>query len=93
MATATPVRVKMYVSALIPCGTNQTNITMSAVYSTDPANPNKAFTDATPYGQFNLVIQNDKVPLGKFQMMREFHVDILPVVAPEEPNVPDSHPV
>lgn len=44
---------------------NQTYVRMHAVYETDPNSPNKAFTDATPSGDFSLWITNG-LPAASF---------------------------
>lgn len=44
---------------------NQTYVRMHAVYETDPDSPNKAFTDATPSGDFSLWITNG-LPAASF---------------------------
>ncbi len=44
---------------------NQTYVRMHAVYETDPKSPNKAFTDATPSGDFSLWITNG-LPAASF---------------------------
>ena len=44
------VRAKFHVTSKIPSYNNTTTVGLSAVYSSDPASENKAFTDATPSG-------------------------------------------
>ena len=48
-------------------------ITMNPVYSSDPSNPNKSFSDATPSGVIELFISN-KAAHGKFELGKEYDI-------------------
>lgn len=73
------VRAKFYVTSKIPGYNNTTTVGLSAVYSSDPASENKAFTDATPSGQISISISNDKPALEAFVMGEDYYVDFTPV--------------
>lgn len=73
------VRAKFYVSSKIPGYNSTTTVGLSAVYSSDPHSENKAFTDATPSGQINISIANDRPALEAFVMGQEYYVDFTPV--------------
>ena len=73
------VRAKFYVTSKIPGYNNATTVGLSAVYSSDPASENKAFTDASPSGQISISIANDKPALEAFVMGAEYYVDFTPV--------------
>lgn len=73
------VRAKFKVTSKIPGYSNTTTVGLSAVYSSDPSSENKAFTDATPSGQINISIANDKPALDAFVMGEEYYVDFTPV--------------
>jgi hypothetical protein len=74
----TTVRAKFKVTSKIPGYSNTTSVGLSAVYSSDPASENKAFTDATPSGQISIVIAPGKPALEAFEMGQEFYVDFTP---------------
>ncbi len=75
------VRSKFIVTSKIPSYGGQTVVGLSAVYSSDPASENKAFTDATPSGQINIVIAAGKPALEAFPLGQHFYVDFTPVPA------------
>lgn len=72
------VRAKFQCTSIIPYS-NMSTVYLSAVYSTDPNDPNKAFTDATPSGQLSIVINNDKLALQTFQIGKSYYLDFTPV--------------
>ena len=72
------IRAKFRVDNIVPQQDDHTTIYLNAVYSTDPNNPNKAFTDATPSAQLSIVIKNDKPALKEFVMGKSYFVDFTP---------------
>ena len=61
----TSVVAKFAVSAAAPVPYGQVFVQAHAVYESDPASPNKVFTDATPSGSFQIWIK-DSYPAAKF---------------------------
>lgn len=76
------VRAKFKVTSKISGYGGSTVVGLSAVYSSDPASENKAFTDATPSGTINIQIAEGKPALDAFPMGGEFYVDFTPVPVP-----------
>lgn len=72
------IRAKFVCSSLIP-SYYTTTVGLSAVYSSDPTSENKAFSDATPSGQINISIANDKPALAAFEIGKSYYVDFTPV--------------
>lgn len=71
------VRAKFTCNAKIPFGST-TTVVFYPVYSSDPASENKAFSDATPAGQLQMVIQNDKPALAAFEPGKNYFLDFTP---------------
>jgi hypothetical protein len=56
---------KFQTTCVAPVPGGQVFIQMHAIYETDPNSPNKAFTDATPSGNFQLWVK-EGYPAAKF---------------------------
>lgn len=50
------------------------NVILRPVSSSDPSHENKTFWDATPSGQINMWIQNEKA-FARFELGKEYYVD------------------
>ena len=61
----TSVVAKFQTGFIAPVPGGQVYVQMHAVYEADPASPNKAFSDATPSGNFQIWIK-DSYPAAKF---------------------------
>lgn len=72
------IRAKFTCNAKIPGYGNATTVHLNAVYSSDPNSENKAFSDATPSGQINISIANDKPALEAFELGKSYYVDFTP---------------
>jgi len=53
-------------------------VSMAAVYSSDPNSENKKWADATPNAQLSMTITNPAA-FGRFTTGHEFYVDIIPI--------------
>lgn len=74
------VRAKFTCNAKIPSYIG-TTVCFNAVYSNQDgtrAEENKAFSDATPSGQINIVIANDKPALEAFEVGKSYYIDFTP---------------
>lgn len=58
VAVPTKLVAKFQTSAVAPVPYDQVYVQAHAVYEADPASPNKAFTDATPSGNFQMWIKS-----------------------------------
>jgi hypothetical protein len=73
------------VRAKMQCGSNEmdsngnSQIRLYAVYSTDPASENKAFSDATPAASVTMTIAKGKPAAGFFETSKEYYVDFVAV--------------
>lgn len=76
------VRVKFYVTQLMPWSNGGGEVRLSPVYSQDKDHENKRFWDATPNGELRMGINNP----AAYQFFHdhsqgyEFYVDIEPVM-------------
>lgn len=80
------VRAKFSVVSKIANGVSHVDggtslVTMTTVYSDDPASENKAFTESTPSGQITMTIADNKPALGEFIVGGEYYVDFTRVVS------------
>lgn len=53
------------------------NVTLRAVYSTDPNHENKQFWDSTPAGEIHMHITNEKA-FKQFELGKEYYIDFTP---------------
>jgi hypothetical protein len=70
------VRAKFACGATGTTSAGDTVVKMHAVYSTDPDGENRAFTDATPNGTFQITIAAGKPAAAFFEVGREYYLDI-----------------
>ena len=68
------VRAKMQCHSITDFG-NAVQIKMGAVYSSDPNSENRAFSDATPSGSVEMMIQSDKPAAKMFKVKAYYYVD------------------
>lgn len=73
------VRAKFNCTGIMPTYGDCTMVSLSAVYSTDPNDPNKVFTDATPSANIQILIKNDKPALQEFKISESYYVDFTSV--------------
>lgn len=71
------IRAKFVCNAKIP-SYGSTTVVLNAVYSSDPNSENKAFTDATPSGNIQISIADDKPALEAFQIGQAYYIDFTP---------------
>ncbi len=72
------VRAKFTVVTKAPMPWGGTHVRMAAVYSADPTSENKAFTDATPNGEFFMTIADGKPAADAFEVGKSYYLDISP---------------
>lgn len=80
------VRAKFSVVSKIANGVSHVDggtslVTLTTVYSDDPASENKAFTESTPSGQISITIADNKPALEQFVVGGEYYVDFTKVIA------------
>ena len=73
-----PVRAKFRCTAKLPAYNNDTVVHLSAVYSTDPASENKAWSDATPSAYLQMQISHGKSAADSFVLGQEYYLDFTP---------------
>ncbi len=77
------IRAKFICNSKIPCGA-VTTVYLHPVYASSDgtrSEENKAFSDATPAGQIQITIRNDKPALECFVQGRAYYVDFNEVPA------------
>lgn len=74
------VRAKMKVTSITNFGTG-IGVKLTAVYSTDPKNENRAFSDATPSANIDIQIAAGKPAADAFVVGDEYYVDFTAVNA------------
>lgn len=73
------VHARLQVGSKMPNPDGSTTVYLHAVYSSDPAHPNKAFSDATPSASLQMHIAKDKPAADAFERGQEFDVIFTPV--------------
>lgn len=73
MKNGETVRAKFRCDKIIDNGSNE-EVKMGAVYS--DKGENKDFTEATPFGDFSIGIDEDATAYGKFNVGEHYYLDI-----------------
>lgn len=76
MSEATTVRARMKCTSVQHFEHNS-NVELQAFHSTDPKDPNKSYSDATPCAKVNMTITN-KAAIGAFEPGRFYLIDFVP---------------
>ena len=73
------VRAKMVCSEMVTYAGGGTKVKLGAVYSSDPNSENRAFSDATPSGSCEMMIQGGRPAIKLFEAGAEYYVDFVKV--------------
>ncbi len=76
------VRAKMACTELSTYSGGGVKVKLGAVYSNDPNSENRAFSDATPSGSCEMMIQGGRPAIKLFEAGAEYYVDFLKVQKP-----------
>lgn len=77
------VRAKFKCSSITSFDGGSKKVQMHAVYSKDPNNENKDFTDSSPSGSFEIGIAAGKPAGDLFEAGKEYYLDITEAVKVE----------